>query len=129
MASTGTSKRQSRQGILSLGHASLTGDEKEILDWSRERRLAEFQKINQGIDLRVLENTLFYVDTLTVGNGEILDILKLNPILSWQKVRDMFLAGPANKYTSTFHGLEDINYPEHFWKVIIENEREKLTTP
>jgi hypothetical protein len=129
MTSTGTRKGQARQETLSLGHALLTGDEKEILAWSRERRLAEFQKINQGIDSKLLANTLFYVDTLTVGNGEILDILKLNPILSWQKVRDMFLAGPANKYTSTFHGLEDINYPEHFWKAIIENEREKLLTP
>jgi hypothetical protein len=129
MSSTGTKKGQTRQAILSLGHASLTEYEKEILDWSREKRLTEFRKINQGIDSRVLENTLFYVDTLTVGNGEILDILKLNPILSWQKVRDMFLAGPAENYTSTFHGLEDINYPEHFWKAIVENEREKLITP
>ena len=128
MARTGTSKGQTRQEVLSLGLASLTEDEKEILGWSRERRLAEFQKINQETNSRVLENTLFYVDTLTVGNGEILDILRLNPILSWQKVRDVFLAGPVDNYTSTFHGLDDINYPEHFWKAIIENEREKLIT-
>lgn len=128
MTSTGTRKGQTRQEILSLGHASLTEDEKEILGWSRERRLAEFLKINQGIDSKLLANTLFYVDTLTVGNGEILDVLKLNPILSWQKVRDVFLAGPVDNYTSTFHGLDDINYPEHFWKAIIENEREKLIT-
>jgi hypothetical protein len=126
MGSTGTRKGRARLENLILGHASLTEDEKEILKWSRERRLEEFQKINQSIDRQLLENKLFYVDALTVGSGEILDVLKLNPKLSWQKVRDVFLGGPVDGYTSTFHGLDEINYPEHFWKVTIENEREKL---
>ena len=129
MKGTGTSKEGARQENRSLGRASLTEDEKQILNWSRERRLEEFQKVNPGIDREVLEKKLFYVDTLTVDNGEILDILRLNTKLSWQKVRDVFLGGPVDGYTSTFHGLEDINYPEHFWKATIENEREKLITP
>ena len=40
--------------------------------------------------------------------------------------QDMFTVGVVDVYTSTFHSLDDINYPEHFWKAIIENEREKL---
>jgi hypothetical protein len=128
MKSTGASKRATRQENPSLGHASLNEDEKQILNWSRERRLEEFQKVNPGIDRRVLTDKLFYIDTLTVDNGEILDILTLKRRLSWQKVRDVFLGGPVDGYSSTFHGLEDINYPEHFWKVTIENEREKLIT-
>jgi hypothetical protein len=110
----------------SLGHASLSEDEKKILSWSRERRLEEFQKVNAPVDQQTLENKLFYIDTITVDNGEILDVLKLTPNLTWEKVRDMFLGGPVDGHTSTFHGLEGIVYPEHFWKVIIENEREKL---
>jgi hypothetical protein len=97
-----------------------------ILTWSRERRLKEFQKVNADIDQQTLENKLFYLDTITVDSGEILDILRLSPGLTWEKVRDMFLGGPVDGYTSTFHGLQDIVYPEHFWKAIIENEREKL---
>jgi hypothetical protein len=127
MKGTGTSKERTRQENRSLGRASLTEDEKQILNWSDERRLEEFQKVNPDADRQELVNKLFYVDTLTVDNGEILDILKLNPRLSWQKVRDVFLGGPVDGYTSTFHGLEDINYPAHFWKATIENEREKLT--
>jgi hypothetical protein len=129
MVSSGTSKGRTRQENLRLGHASLSAAEKEILNWSRERRLEEFQKINQSLERQLLENKLFYVDALTVGGGEILDILKLNPKLSWQKVRDVFLGGAVDGYTSTFHGLDEINYPAHFWKVTIENEREKLITP
>jgi hypothetical protein len=126
MKGTGTSKELTRQENQSLGRASLNEDEKQILNWSPERRLEEFQKVNPGIVSQVLADKLFYVDTLTVDNGEILDILRLNPRLSWQKVRDVFLGGPLDGYTSTFHSLEDINYPEHFWKATIENEREKL---
>lgn len=126
MTSTATSKGQTRQEMLSLGHASLAEDEKGILKWSRERRLKEFQKVNEGIDTELLESKLFYVDTLTIDNGEILDILKLNAKLSWEKVRDVFLGGPVDNYTSTFHALDEIKYPKHFWKAIIENEREKL---
>ena len=129
MTGTGPGECRSRQEDPSLGHASLSEDEKEVLNWSRDRRLEEFQKINQEIDARVLEDTLFYIDTLTVESGEILDILKLNPKLGWEKVKDVFLGGPVDGYTSTFHGLEEINYPEPFWKAIIENEREKLITP
>lgn len=113
----------------SLGHASLTDDERKILGWSRERRLKEFQKANEGIEAQVLENKLLYIDTLTIDNGEIFDTLGLDPTLTWEKVRNMFLGGPVDGYTSTFHSLNDINYPEHFWKAIIENEREKLIAP
>lgn len=123
---TGTADDQTRQQSRSLGHASLTEGEKKILSWSRERRLEEFQKVNAGIDKQALENKLFYIDTITVDNGEILDTLRLSPKLAWEKVRDMFLGGPVDGYTSTFHGLQDIVYPEHFWKATIENEREKL---
>ena len=106
---------------------SLTVDEREILGWSRERRLREFQKANEGLEAQILENKLLWIDTLTVGNGEILDILRLNPTLTWEKVRDIFLGGPVDGYTSTFHSLDDVNYPEYFWKATIENERESLT--
>jgi hypothetical protein len=117
---------RSRQQAGSLAQASLTEDEMAILTWSRERRLKEFQKVNADIDQQTLENKLFYLETITVDSGEILDILRLSPGLTWEKVRDMFLGGPVDGYTSTFHGLQDIVYPEHFWKAIIENEREKL---
>jgi hypothetical protein len=110
----------------SSAHDSLTDDEKIILSWSREQRLEEFQKLNARIDRQTLENKLFYIDTITVDNGEILDILRLSPNLTWEKVRDMFLGGPVDGYTSTFHGLQDIVYPRNFWKATIENEREKL---
>ncbi len=116
----------SKQAPGSLGLASLTEDEKIVLSWSRETRLAEFQKLNAAVDLQTLENKLFYIDTITVDNGEILDILRLKPKLAWANVRDMFLGGPVDGQTSTFHGLDGIAYPEHFWKAIIENEREKL---
>ena len=129
MTSTAPGKDRAREENRSLGHTSLSEGEKKVLTWSRERRLEEFHKINDGIDARALENKLLYIDTLTVDNGEILDILKLNPRLSWEKVRDVFLGGPVDGYTSTFHGLEGINYPEHFWKALIENEGEKLITP
>jgi hypothetical protein len=123
---TGTVDDRTRPQSQGLGHPSLTEEEKTILNWSRERRLQEFQKVNPGIDKEALESTLFYIDTITIGNGEILDTLRLTPKIGWEKVRDMFLGGPVDGYTSTFHGLEDIVYPEHFWKATIENEREKL---
>lgn len=123
---TGTVDDRTRQQAESLGHATLTEKEKKILSWSRERRLEEFQKVNAGIDKQTLENKLVYIDTITVGSGEILDTLRLSPKLAWEKVRDVFLGGPVDGYTSTFHGLDDIVYPEHFWKATIENEREKL---
>jgi hypothetical protein len=116
----------SKQARKSLGHASLSADEKKILGWSRERRLQEFQKVNAGVDLHILPDKLFYIDTITVDSGEILDVLRLSPNLTWEKVRDVFLGGPVDGHTSTFHGLEGIVYPEYFWKAIIENEREKL---
>ncbi len=128
MTHAGASPRRTRQENRQLGHASLTEDELQILKWSSERRLEEFRKINQGIDTEELEMKLLYIDTLTVANGEILDILKLNPELSWQKVKDMFLGRPVEGYTSTFHSLDEIKYPEHFWKATIENERGKLTS-
>ena len=37
--------------------------------------------------------------------------------------------GHACLSEDTFHGLEGINYPEHFWKALVENEREKLISP
>ncbi len=129
MTNTGAATDRTRQQTRSLGHASLTEDEKKILSWSHERRLEEFQKVNEGVDRHALETKLMYIDSITLDNAEILDILKLNPKLSWEKVRDVFLGGPVDGYTSTFHSLDDINYPEHFWKAVVENEREKLTTP
>ena len=116
----------SKQAKKRLGHASLSADEKTILSWSRKQRLEEFQKVNGGVDKQTLENKLLYIDTITVDSGEILDVLRLSPNLTWEKVRDIFLGGPVDGHTSTFHGLEGIVYPEHFWKAIIENEREKL---
>ena len=38
----------------------------------------------------------------------------------------MFMGGPVDGFTSSFHNLEGIQYPKHFWKATIENEREKL---
>src|SRR5258705_2292026 len=109
-----------------IGHASLTEDEKTILSWSHEIRLTEFQKVNEDIDRRVLENRLIQLESLALDNGEILDALRSDPDLTWEIVMDMILGGPADGYTSTLHGLEEIHYPEHFWKAIVENEREKL---
>jgi hypothetical protein len=128
MTSMGAAVDPKRQRIHSLGLASLTADEKEILSWSHEKRLEEFQKVNEGVDRHALQTKLMFIDSITVDNSEILEILKLSPRLSWEKVRDVVLSGPVDGYTSTFHSLDDINYPEHFWKAIIENQRERLTT-
>ncbi len=127
MTHSGTGAGRILPGNQQAGLAALMDDELAVLKWSRARRLEEFQKINQGVATRELELKLLYIDTLTVGSGEILDILKLNPDLSWQKVKDVFLGRPVDGYTSTFHGLDEIKYPEHFWRAIIENERQKLT--
>jgi hypothetical protein len=109
-----------------VGHAALTPEEKRVLSWTSDQRLEEFQKINPNVSAEDLENKLLFIDSMTVDNGEILDVLRINPKSSWEIVRDMFTAGEVDGYTSTFHGLDDINYPEHFWKAIIENERQKL---
>jgi len=109
-----------------VGHAALSLEEKQVLGWNPEQRLAEFQKVNPNIDKRELENKLLFIDSMALDNGEILEVLRINPKATWEIVRDMFTAGAVDGYTSTFHGLEDIDYPEHFWKAIIENEREKL---
>ena len=117
---------EGRAGQKTKGYSSLTEKERMILSWSPERRLEEFQKVNQGVDKQVLETKLMYIDSITFDNAEILEILKLSPTLSWEKVRDIFLGGPVDGYTSTFHSLDDIAYPEFFWKALIENERDKL---
>ena len=117
---TGTRKKRA------VGHAALTAEERKVLSWNAEQRLAAFQKVNPGISQEELEKRLLFIDSISVDNGEIIDALKINPKTSWEIVRDMFTAGEVDGYTSTFHGLDDINYPEHFWKAIIENEREKL---
>ena len=129
LATSITVKAPSPQQKRTLGYQSLTDDEKRILDWGPQRRLEEFQKANEGTEAQLLENKLLYLDTLALDNGEILDILELNPTLPWEKVRDVFLGGPVDGYTSTLHSLADINYPEHYWKATIENEREKLIAP
>ncbi len=128
MPNTAKSAGRSRQRDRTVGHASLTKDERKILAWSPEQRVAAFQKVNKGIDKQALEKKLLFIDNITLDNGEILDALRTNPKLTWEMVRDMFLAGPVDGYTSTFHSLDDIVYPEHFWKATIENEREKLTS-
>lgn len=109
-----------------VGHAALDTQEKAVLTWTPEQRLAEFQSVNPGIDKQDLEKKLLFIDSMALGNGEVLDVLRINPKATWEIVRDMITGGAVDGYTSTFHGLEDINYPEHFWKAIIENEREKL---
>jgi hypothetical protein len=111
------------------GHAALSPEEKAVLSWSSEQRLAEFQKVNPDVGAKELESKLLFIDSMTVGNGEILDVLRINPKATWQIVRDMFTAGEVDGYTSTFHGLDGIQYPKHFWKATIENEREKLIGP
>ncbi len=126
MINSGAAADRTLQQTKRLGHTALTEDEKKILTWSPEKRLEEFQKVNARVDRHLLEAKLMYIDTITLDNAEILDILKLNPKLSWEKVRDVFLGGPVDGYTSTFHSLDDIHYPEHFWKAIVENERNKL---
>jgi hypothetical protein len=118
--------RDDRPATQTLDLSALNEEEREVLNWSRERRLEEFQKVNRGLPAKILEDKLMYIDTITVENGEILDTLRLNPKLSWEKVRDMFTSGPVDGFTSTFHDLEGIEYPEHFWKATIEKEREKL---
>lgn len=109
-----------------VGHKALTAEEKQVLSWSSAQRLVEFQRVNQDISKQDLEAKLLFIDSMTLDNGEILDVLRINPQTRWQIVRDMFTGGVVDGYTSTFHSLDDINYPEHFWKAIIENEREKL---
>lgn len=109
------------------GVASLTDEEREVLNWTRGRRLAEFKKVNPNHTTKSLETKLILIETITVDGGEIMDALRLNPTLSWEKVRDIFVGGIVDGYTSTFHGLDGIEYPEHFWKALIENERDKLT--
>jgi hypothetical protein len=116
-----------RPATRTLDLSSLNNNEREVLNWSREKRLEDFQKVNAGMSAKALEDKLLYIDTITVENGEILDTLRLNPKLSWEKVRDLFLGGPVDGFTSTFHNLEGIKYPEHFWKATIEKEREKLS--
>ena len=118
---TGTGARRK-----AIGHSALSKEEKLVLSWNSEERLIEFQRANPNIETRALEDKLLYIDSMTLDNGEILDVLRINPKTSWQIVRDMFTGGVVDGYTSTFHGLDDINYPPHFWKAIIENEREKL---
>jgi len=108
------------------GVASLNAEEREVLNWTRGRRLNEFKKVNPDQTSKNLEAKILYIETITIENGEILDALRLNPTLSWEKVRDIFLGGVVDGYTSTFHGLDGIEYPEHFWKALIENERDKL---
>jgi hypothetical protein len=125
---TGTTAAGTRRQKSNVGHAALSAHEKEVLGWSRERRLKEFQKVNEGLDKQLLESKLMYIDSMTLDNGEILDALRTNPKLTWEMVKDTFLGGPVDGYTSTLHGLGDISYPEHFWKATIENEREKLIT-
>jgi hypothetical protein len=109
-----------------VGHAALSAAEMEVLSWSRERRHEEFQRVNPNVDKKELENKLLFIDTMAVGNGEILDALRTNPKATWEIIRDIFTGGEVDGYTSTFHGLDDLNYPDHFWKAIIENEREQL---
>ena len=109
-----------------VGHAALSVEEKQVLGWDSEQRLAEFQKVNPNVDVQELERKLLFIDSISLDNGEILDVLRINRKVTWEMVRDMFTGSEVDGYTSTFHGLDDINYPEHFWKAIIENEREKL---
>ena len=119
-------KAQPKQPEELQGVASLTDEEREVLNWTRGRRLAEFKKVNPDHTTKSLETKLIFIETITVDGGEILDALRLNPTLSWEKVRDIFVGGIVDGYTSTFHGLDGIEYPEHFWKATIENERDKL---
>jgi hypothetical protein len=109
-----------------VGHAALSLEEKQILSWSREQRLAEFEKVNSNVDKKNVENRLLFIDSMAIDNGEIRDVLRVNPKVTWEIVRDMFTGDAVDGYTSTFHGLDDINYPKHFWKATIENERQKL---
>lgn len=119
--STGTGARRKE-----IGHSALSDQEKLVLSWNSEQRLAEFQRANPNVSKQDLEAKLLFIDSMALDNGEILDVLRINPKTRWQIVRDMFTGGAVDGYTSTFHSLADINYPEHFWKAIIENEREKL---
>lgn len=119
-------KAQPQQPEELQGVASLSDEEREVLNWTRGRRLAEFKKVNPDHTTKSLETKLILIETITVDGGEILDALRLNPTLSWEKVRDIFVGGVVDGYTSTFHGLDGIEYPEHFWKATIENERDKL---
>src|SRR5688500_2672252 len=69
------------------GVASLSAEEREVLSWTRGRRLNEFKKVNPDQTSKKLEAKILYIETITVENGEILDALRLNPTLSWEKVR------------------------------------------
>jgi hypothetical protein len=119
-AATGARKKRA------VGHAALSVEEKQVLSWTSEQLLAEFQRVNPDMNKQDLEKKLLFIDSMAIDNGEIRDVLRINPKATWQIVRDMFTGGVVDGYTSTYHGLDDMNYPEHFWKAIIENEREKL---
>jgi hypothetical protein len=112
--------------VRAVGHAALSVGEKQILSWTSEQRLAEFQRVNPDMNRQDLENKLLFIDSMAIDNGEIRDVLRINPKATWEIVRDMFTSDAVDGYTSTYHRLDDMNYPEHFWKAIIENEREKL---
>jgi hypothetical protein len=118
-AATGARKKRA------VGHAASV-EEKQVLSWTSEQLLAEFQRVNPDMNKQDLEKKLLFIDSMAIDNGEIRDVLRINPKATWQIVRDMFTGGVVDGYTSTYHGLDDMNYPEHFWKAIIENEREKL---
>ena len=49
-----------------LGHAALDAEEKLVLTWTADQRLAEFQKVNPNVDTKELETKLLYIDSMSV---------------------------------------------------------------
>jgi hypothetical protein len=85
-AAAGTRRQKKREG-----HATLSAHEKSVLSWSRERRLEEFVKVNEGTEKQVLESKLLYIDSMALDNGEILDALEQTLSLPGRRSGTCFL--------------------------------------
>lgn len=113
-----------------IGRQALSPGELKILDWDEATKLTAFKKANEGeekVTERMIREKIMYIETLTQGNGEIYDVLRIQPNLSWEKIMSMFTSNlHIDGMTSTLHMLGTIKYPSGFWKALIENEREKI---
>ena len=111
-----------------FGIASLSPEERAILYWDNARTVSEVQRANPGVEPEVVKEKLLRIDQICIVNGGITDAFRmLGPETGWEKIRDLYVNNePVDGMVSTYHNLGRINYPEGFWKAIIEREREKL---
>jgi len=111
-----------------LGTASLEPEELEILEWDNDRIVSEIQQVNPDVDSEVVKDKVLRIAEMCINNGGIAEAFRMSePAVSWQSIRDLFMNDkPVKGMVSTHHNLGKINYPEGFWKAIIERERDKL---